>query len=347
MIFILDRFTRSAFGLATAVKEFAAVAPQSRLRARAVDRELLAGSELEEIGPLAILSGKHKAWHVDDIFSPFCLAMSALGLLLGRTVILCPHGMLDDWAMANGKSGFKRIALNAIDTLARAGTLVIHALNPDEARQAARYLPHAKIIEVIPNGVPSDIMAAMRGASPRGTSREGAIVVGCMSRIAPKKNQLAMVELAARLRDQRPDVFESLEFRIDGQVEDSAYAEQLVRAIEEKGLSGRVTRGGDVQFEHRANCLSGYDIFFFPSKSEGMPYVVLEAMALGVQPLVADTACCGFVTSYGGQVYRDLDEAASLLPASREELDALAIDRDRFLEDFDSSQLRKFLGAFG
>ena len=343
MIFVLNRFAHSAFGLATAVKEFAAVVPEPYLRARTVEQDLLDGSNLREIDAGEVAARKGDAWHVDDLFAPFCLAMIARGLVSGRTVIICPHGMLDGWAMNNGRTRFKRAALHLIDMLARGRSLVIHALNPDEARDAKRYLPHAARIEVVPNGVPSDILEIRESLPPR-SQREGPIVIGCMSRIAPKKNQLAVVELAARMRDLRPETFAKVEFRIDGQVEDEDYAHGVRDRIAAEGLGDKVALGGNVPFEQRAGCLSGYDYFLFPSKSEGMPYVVLEAMALGVTPVVADTACCDFVRDYGGKVFGSLDDGVKLFPAARS--DMVGVDVDRFLADFDTRKLRDFLGDY-
>lgn len=340
----MNSFTPSAFGLATAVKEFAAAANAPKILARETDYRLLAGSRLRPVGVLSTLFGRDPVWHIDDLFAPFCLVMAVLGLLSGRIVIICPHGMLDRWALRNGRAGMKRAALKAMNALARIGRLHVHALNAAEARKAGVLVPNALRIEVIPNSVPADILAT-RAKLKRRNKRTGPVVVGYMSRISPKKNQMAMIHLAAHLRQSVPETYADMVFRIDGQVEDATYSETLTTEIARLSLEDKVTFGGPVAFEDRAACLSGYDIFFFPSKSEGMPYVILEAMALGVPPLASHRSSCGFVSAYGGRVYRSIDGAAEVLPTDRSGLGNWRVNTEAFVKVYGIEKLKSFFGS--
>ena len=200
----------------------------------------------------------------------------------------------------------KLSVVRVLNFVARVGDLRVHALNENEAIKANKFLPHAESIDVVQNGVPSDILAA-RMQYPQRSSKSGDIIIGCMSRIAPKKNQLALIALAALIRDSRPDLFDVIRFSIDGSVEDAAYAQSLTEAVAAKNLNEKFDFRDSVQFDERANYISSYDIFFFPSKSEGMPYVVLEAVALGVLPIVSKTSACDFVEPFGGIVYEELE----------------------------------------
>jgi poly(glycerol-phosphate) alpha-glucosyltransferase len=292
-----------------------------------------------------MMRDKNDAWHVNDMFSPYCLVMSAVGLLAQRDVVICPHGMLDSWALNNGHTWFKYAALRGLNVLARFGRLHIHALNADEYAAANRMLSNARRSEIIPNAVPSDILG-IRDSFPDRATRCGPIIIGCMSRISPKKNQVAVVDLAVRIRHSRPDLFEAFEFRIDGQVEDTEYAQELENRIDSEGLRQNIIMGGNVPFEKRAACLAGYDILFFPSKSEGMPYVVLEAMALGTMPLVSCTSMCDFVKPFGGKVYQDLNDAIAGLPQNREDLQHNGLNVDWFLEEFGTRKLHAFMDSF-
>lgn len=337
----MNSFTPSAFGLATAVKEFSAATNAPKILARKTDDRLLAGSGLRPVGVLSTLLGRDLVWHIDDLFAPFCLVMAVLGLLSGRIVVVCPHGMLDRWALRNGRARMKRAALQALNALARVGQLHVQALNAAEARKVRALVPNARRIEVIPNSVPADILA-MRKKLPRRNPRTGPIVVGYMSRISPKKNQMAMIFLAAHLRQSAPETYAEMVFHIDGQVEDATYAETLTTEIARLSLEDKVTLGGAVAFDDRAACLSEYDIFFFPSESEGMPYVILEAMALGVPPLVSYRSSCGFVRAYGGRVYRSIDEAAVVLPTSRSGLANWMVDTEAFIKVYGIENLKSF-----
>lgn len=345
MIFILNSFSMKSFGLATAVRQFASVLDAPRVLARQVDPSLVARSSLRPIRLWAAIFGRERCWHIDDLFAPICLSFAVFGLMTGRQVIICPHGMLDRWALRQGRTAAKLRALRLLNLLARVGRLYIHALNRAEARKAGLLLSNARRIDLIPNGVPSDILARREDIS-HATSLARPFIIGCLSRIAPKKNQVAMVELAARLRRDRPALFESATFRIDGHVEDKSYAAQIAARIDALGLTDKVYMGGDVAFDDRADCLARYDVFFFPSKSEGMPYVVLEAMALGAVPLVANTASCDFVVEFGGKVYYGLDDAVAWLPETPRGLDQRGLDDPRFLEKFGTDRLRAYLRDF-
>jgi glycosyltransferase involved in cell wall biosynthesis len=131
-------------------------------------------------------------------------------------------------------------------------------------------------------------------------------------------------------------------FRIDGQIEDAAYADALAFEIARQSLGDKMTLGGPVAFEDRAACISAYDIFFFPSKSEGMPYVILEAMALGVAPLASHQSSCGFVRDYGGRVYRSIEAATAMLPTGSSGLADWRVDTEAFIKAYGIEKLKSF-----
>lgn len=346
MIFILNKFSKEAFGLATAVKEFSAVVPEARLMARTVDQSLLKNSKLQVVDLSSVLFskglGRSKVWHVDDLFAPYCFAAAAFGLISNKRVIICPHGMLDEWAISSGRTKAKKTVLKALNFLAGFGDLRIHALNISEAYEAKKLLANSREISIVPNGVPSDIVTQASRLPPR-RNEGGPIVIGCMSRISPKKNQIAVVDLAIEIQNENPELFKKIIFKIDGKVEDREYADKVQNEIKKHNLSDKITFGGAVEFEDRAKYLLGYDVFFFPSKSEGMPYVVLEAMALGVIPLVSSASSCGFVQEFGGKVYSSLREAREFIPETKEQLLHSKIDAEAVLKKYNKDKLTAFL----
>ncbi|MCT4556806.1 MAG: glycosyltransferase [Pelagimonas sp.] len=347
MIFFVNRFTIEAFGLAVAVREFASVLDRPLLAAHQVDSNLLKQGNLKPVSKLHALGLRGQAWHLNDLFAPYCIVMTLIGLLTGRNVILCPHGMLDRWAMRQSRFRAKLAVLALFNFCARFGRLSIHALTPAEQRKAQFFLPNARRNEIVPNGVPSDIMALQKELfTPGPPARSGPIVVGSFSRISPKKNQLAMVDLAVALRDTRPQVFENMRFCIDGQVEDQTYMDQIEQAVDAAGLTAKFSFSGPVAFEQRGKVLSEYDLFFFPSLSEGMPYVLLEAMALGVRPIVAHTAAGGFAAPYGAVIYHELAQAVKAMPQDRAALASMPLNRVGFLEEYGDARLRRFMALF-
>lgn len=346
MIFFLDRFNLHAFGLAVAVREFSAVLDSPGLVAWKIDSALVARSNLRSLSAWTVLINRDRSWHMNDMFAPLCIVMTCMGLLTGRQVILCPHGMLDRWALRSGRYRLKRFVIGLINLLARWGHLSIHALTSSEQRKTRILFSNARRSEIIPNGVPADILSLALLSDADASTKGGSIMIGTFSRVSPKKNQIALVELAYRMRATRPDLFEACKFRIDGFVEDSDYMEQVRDAIAQHGLEASFECGGPIRFEERGALLQGYDILFFPSKSEGMPYTVLESMALGILPVVSQTAACGFAAPYGAIIFCDVAEAVFALPGNRTELRARAINRSAFLSDYGTARLSAFLKSF-
>ena len=104
----------------------------------------------------------------------------------------------------------------------------------------------------------------------------GAPVVGFVGRIEPRKNQVALVEAFARLRQAMPDA----RLEVVGPVADDAYARALAATIERRQLGNAVRVAGQVPDVRRF--VGRWSLFVSLSADEGQGLAVLEAMALGV-----------------------------------------------------------------
>lgn len=135
---------------------------------------------------------------------------------------------------------------------------------------AERFAPDLPILE-IPNGVDTERFAP---APPREGAPQHLLFVG---RLARQKGVDVLLEALAKIA--------ALPWRLtiagDGP-ERAALAEQAARL----GLAKRVHFRGWVQREELPELYRSADVFVFPSHDEGMPNVVLEAMASGL-PIVA------------------------------------------------------------
>jgi glycosyltransferase involved in cell wall biosynthesis len=166
-------------------------------------------------------------------------------------------------------------------------------------------------IEVIPNGVPLPPVAPPRGGPP--------IRVGLLGRFDPGKGMLEFVE-AVRAAGFTS---EQATFTIGGssgpfasyETETRDRAAEIGVAIEEPGADG-------------IGFLAQQDIVVMPSRYEGSPLVLLEAMALGKAVIASDIPG---VTSITGS-----DGPAVLVPLA--DTDALA-DALRHLADDPARQL--------
>lgn len=100
-----------------------------------------------------------------------------------------------------------------------------------------------------------------------------------IGRFVEQKGQMVLIDAMARLRDSRPDVHLTL-------VGDGPMRGDLERAITAAGLSGRVTLTGWVD-ETRVNAeLTAAHAIVMPSFAEGLPMVLMEAMAAG-RPVIS------------------------------------------------------------
>jgi glycosyltransferase involved in cell wall biosynthesis len=108
----------------------------------------------------------------------------------------------------------------------------------------------------------------IRNAFPSGTH-----VTGTVGELTRNKNQIALVEEAL----EKPDLF----IAIVGEGEERGSLEEKIK---EHGLANRVKLFGFIPVHE---VLRGFDVFALPSTKEGLPYVLLEAKAVGL-PIVAN-----------------------------------------------------------
>jgi glycosyltransferase involved in cell wall biosynthesis len=130
--------------------------------------------------------------------------------------------------------------------------------------------------------VPWGVDLLERIGEPRAAA-EARPIVGFVGRIEPRKNQAAVVEAFARVRQRWPD----LALELVGPVADHAYADVVRQAIADAGLDDAVRLTGpvpDVEPYLRRWCA-----FVSASHDEGQGLAVLEAMALGVPVVAAAT----------------------------------------------------------
>ena len=174
---------------------------------------------------------------------------------------------------------------------------------------ASSITAHDVAVTVIPNGV--DAEQIRRAALPRLEAREAlglptdGPVVGTVGGITAKKGHAGLVRAARAVVDACPDarfVFVGLE--ID--------PEPVRAEIARLGLGEAVILAG--YRPEAATLMSAFDVYCLPSRFEGMPVSLLEAMAIGL-PSVA--------TAVGGvpEVATDGEDALVVPP---EDPDALA-----------------------
>ncbi|MBI4859590.1 MAG: glycosyltransferase [Candidatus Riflebacteria bacterium] len=168
----------------------------------------------------------------------------------------------------------------------------------------------AEAVTVIPNGVDPERFGSTRPSRDRRRQ-----VVLSLGRLVPEKDHLGLIAAFERIAPGHPGA----ELRIVG---DGPLERQLTRRIERSAARDRIfLEPGRLSIDE---LLAGAWCLALPSRHEGLPNVVLEAMASGV-PVVA-SALPGLVELLEG-------DCGLLSPPG--DVEALSCDLDRILSDGD------------
>ncbi|MCA1726342.1 MAG: glycosyltransferase [Actinobacteria bacterium] len=172
-------------------------------------------------------------------------------------------------------------------------------------------------IHVIENGV--DAPALRANAFSRRDARaalgvpDGALVIGTVGGITPKKGHVHLVRAAPRVLEAHPNavfVFVGL----------PAAAEPVRHEIERLGLQDSVRLLG--ARDDASETMTAYDVFCLPSLYEGLPMALLEALAVGVPAVASAVGGVPHVLAEGGGILVPAGDETALAHA------LLALARD-------------------
>lgn len=187
----------------------------------------------------------------------------------------------------------------------------IVALNRDMVRGYFAWPVYRGKTRLIPRGV--DTARFQPGLPRRLGWRErlgldGRLVVGCVADLLPVKNQMALIEAAARV----PEV--GLLFA--GRPLNETYAASLEARARELGIASAVHFLGGT--EDVPGLLAELDVFCLPTRREGCPVALLEAMAAGRPCIATDVPGCRDVMVSGEHgLLVPLDDVGALVAALR------------------------------
>jgi glycosyltransferase involved in cell wall biosynthesis len=180
---------------------------------------------------------------------------------------------------------------------------------------------HWDKLTVVRCGVDTTALAARPSD---GSRAEGPISVLCVGRLVPVKGQLVLLEAVAELVRGGHDV------RV-GLVGAGPMHDELAAAARRLGIEERVELTGPLGHPEVLERMRAADVFCLPSFAEGVPVVLMEAMALGVP--VVTTRVMGIP-----ELVEDGVSGLLVAPGSRSELVAAL---RRLIDD---GQLRAALG---
>ena len=166
--------------------------------------------------------------------------------------------------------------------LRRAASAIVDAyvaVTPSLARIAvAQNECDPTLLHVVPNGIDTSRftldLEARRRIRAELEIPENAWVVGTVGRLSPEKNQALLIDAMAPLLDPRRHLVIVGEGPVRGDLERQARTTWRPELIHFTGARHDV-----------AELMSAFDVFALTSNSEGLPLVLLEAMAMGLPVL--------------------------------------------------------------
>lgn len=158
-------------------------------------------------------------------------------------------------------------------------TDIVQVLRPEYTRELRAFLPEANIA-YIPNSVPQ----------VQETAELAAKTIINVARISQEKQQLLLIEAFGLLKNEFPDW--TIELWGETNYKPNL-TKKLMHKIVASGLNERFTLCGTTN--HIKKKLLSASIFAFPSKHEGFPLALTEAMSLGL-PAVGCKDCSGVNT---------------------------------------------------
>ena len=269
----------------------------------------------------------------------------------GSTYLLSEHGLhLRELYLSLSRCRYSRPCRAFLLRFYRALTLLsyhfanrITSLGEFNKQWQIRLGADPQKIEIAPNGV-----EAHRFYPPPAPAQRDRPVVLTMARIAPIKGIDTLIRASAIVRDKFPETT----FRILGEVGDNVFHNECTRLVESLRLRPNVEFGcaKDVAEAYRQA-----DLFCLPSRSEAMPFAVIEAMLSGCPVVASDVGCVAGMLGEHGLVVKPNDPeglASALMNLLARPKDALrqqaASARERALARFTIESFgRQFRAAYG
>jgi glycosyltransferase involved in cell wall biosynthesis len=193
--------------------------------------------------------------------------------LLRTPSIYTPHALV---TLDPTLSPLKRAFYGTIERWLSRPSAAIIAVSPDEAEHGASLGIAPQKIRVVLNGIDPPNFPPRDSARQQLGLRPEDFCIGFVGRLTAQKAPELLVAALAELKQNHPSAVAIL-------IGSGPLENQLRTQIEQLGLARHVRLLGDTVATH---IMPAFDVFCLPSRYEGLPYVLLEALAAGL-PIVA------------------------------------------------------------
>jgi RraA family protein len=213
--------------------------------------------------------------------------LAALGA--GTPVFYTLHGYV---AMDPGLPWPKRLFYQSLEWVLSQATDRIIAVSPEERRLCLRHGLGQARVALIPNGV------TPMALPPRPVARRALgladdwLIAGFVGRLVSQKAPEVLIQALAEAAAPSPSA-ERLRLVLVGS---GPLEEELRRLAEGLGVADRIVWLGE---RSSRDVLPAFDLFVLPSRKEGLPYVVLEAMSAGLPVLATSAAGVEVLVRHG------------------------------------------------
>jgi len=227
-------------------------------------------------------------------------------------IVASIQGFLDPWAL-NHHVWKKRMISRLFQKRDMQNASVIHALTEQEITYIRSYCnPHS--VAVIPNGVPDQVLqntgSRDRFFEAYPDLRQYRLMV-FISRLHYKKGLDILIDAWREVTSGVP------QWKLVIAGPDDGYERALRQAIETNGCKDSVIMLPAQYDQAKYDLLAAAECFVLPSRSEGLPMALLEAMAVG-KPVVYTTGCYLPEAAEHGAGYEVDCSTASLAQALRQ-----------------------------
>jgi glycosyltransferase involved in cell wall biosynthesis len=176
---------------------------------------------------------------------------------------------------------WKRAFYLGVELVLGLRTSRIIAVAPEERREAVRLGLGRERVVLVPNGVgPADLTPRSEARRAIGMVDDEAPVIGFVGRLVTQKAPELLVSAMAHVTAKCPAARLAL-------VGTGPLELELRELVRDLGLDDRVLWLGE---RPASSVLAAFDVFAMSSRKEGLPYVVLEAMAAGLPVVAADSS---------------------------------------------------------